>query len=172
MNTIMRWTMLAGTIAILAACAKPAADTAADEAAIRTTNTTFATAYAAGDVAGVAGLYADDAVLSPPGAPAIRGGAAIRDYWAKDIAASAGAGITFTFATDSDVGVDGDLGWESGSVTVSDKSGAVLDHAKYVTVFRKKDGRWLMIRDIYNSDGPPAATPPAPAPTATDKPAG
>lgn len=172
MITLRRWMTLAASVALLAACAKPAADTSADEAAIRETNTAFAKAYAAGDVAAVAALYADDAVLSPPGTPAIRGGAAIREYWSKDIAATP-AGVTLTFATDSDVGVVGDLGWESGSLTVSDKSGAVVDRAKYLTVFRKKDGRWLLLRDIYNSDGPPAppATPTA-APASPEKPAG
>jgi uncharacterized protein (TIGR02246 family) len=175
MINVIRWAALAASVAILAACAKPAADTAADEAAIRDTNTAFAKAYAAGDVAGVAGLYADDAVFMPPGMPAVHGGAAIREYWSKDIPASAAAGVTIAFVADTDVGVVGDLGWESGSLTVTDKSGAVVEHAKYLTVFRKTDSRWLMVRDIFNSDAPPAppaAPAPAPAPTSTGKPAG
>ena len=175
MIAFMRWTMLAASVAVLAACAEPTTDTAADEAAIREMNTTFAKAYAARDVAAVAAHYADDAVLSPPGTPAIRGADAIREYWSNDIAAAAEAGITLAFAEDSDVGVVGDLGWESGSVTILDKSGAVIDHAKYLTVFRKAAGRWLMLRDIYNSDTPPAAaaTPaPAPAPTTPGAPTG
>ena len=165
MIALMRWTMLAASVAVLAACGKPAADTAADEAAIRGMNTTFAKAYAAGDVEGVVSLYRDDAVVSPPGTPALRGKAAIREFFAKEVAAAAAAGMSAEFGADSDVGVAGDLAWESGSVSLSDKSGAVIDHAKYLTLFRKTDGRWLMLRDIYNSDSPPAApAPPTPTP--------
>jgi uncharacterized protein (TIGR02246 family) len=157
--------MLAASVAVLAACAKPATDTAADVAAIRATNTTFSTAYAAGDVDAVASHYAEDAVMSPPGTPAMIGRAAIREYFAKDIAATKEAGITLVFAENSDIGVVGDLGWESGSVAVIDKSGAAIDHAKYLTVYRKTDGRWLLLRDMYNTDSPPAAmAPPAPTP--------
>jgi len=127
-------------------------------------NTAFAKANAAGDVDGVVNLFSDDAVLSPPGTPALRGGLAIRDYWSQEIPAAAAAGVTLAFATDSDVSVVGDLGWESGSVTISDKSGTVMDRAKYLTIFRRgADGGWLMLRDIYNSDRAPApATPEAP----------
>jgi uncharacterized protein (TIGR02246 family) len=166
MIAFVRWTVLTASVALLAACTKPANDAAADEAAIREVNATFAKAYAARDVAAVAGHYTDDAVLSPPGTPAIRGMDAIREYWSNDMAAATEAGATLEFAEDSDVGVAGDLGWESGSVTILDKSGAVLEQAKYLTVFRKTDGRWLMLRDIYNSDSPPAAaSTPAAAPT-------
>lgn len=166
MIAFMRWTIIAASVAVLAACAKPATDTAADEAAIREVNTTFAKAYAARDVAGVTSHYTDDAVLSPPGTPAIHGKTAIGEYWSKDITEATEAGITLAFAEDSDVGVVGDLGWESGSVTILDESGAVIGQAKYLTVLRKTDGRWLMLRDIYNSDNPPAAAAtPAPAPT-------
>jgi len=175
MIAFMRWTMLTASIAVLAACAKPATDTTADEAAIREMNTTFAKAYAAGDVAGVVSLYRDDAVLSPPGTPALRGRAAIREYFLKEVPAAAAAGMSAAFAADSDVGVVGDLAWESGSVSISDKSGALIDRAKYLTVFRKTEGRWLMLRDIYNSDNPPAAaaTPAAaPGPTVPKAPTG
>jgi ketosteroid isomerase-like protein len=34
-----------------------------------------------------------------------------------------------------------------------------VDAGKYVTVFQRKDGKWRIIRDIWNSDNPPA--PPA-----------
>jgi hypothetical protein len=38
-----------------------------------------------------------------------------------------------------------------------------VDAGKYITVFQRKDGKWVIIRDTWNSDGAPAA--PA-APTA------
>jgi hypothetical protein len=45
--------------------------------------------------------------------------------------------------------------------------GAVVETGKFLSVSRKKDGRWLYIRDTWNADAPPApaqapAAPPAP----------
>ena len=140
---------------------KPAPDTrVADEATIRESNRTWSKAYNAGDVDGLVALHAEDAVVSAPGAPAARGHAAIRELFVKDIAASAKAGITLNIGAVSDVGVSGDLGWEWGTFTATDKSGTTVDAGKYVTVFARKNGKWLIIRDIWNSDMPP----PAPAP--------
>ena len=77
---------------MLAAGAAVAADTAADEAAVRALNPSWFKAYNAGDIAGVAALYADDAVLCIPGAPAARGKAAIREALDKDRAVCRGEG--------------------------------------------------------------------------------
>jgi uncharacterized protein (TIGR02246 family) len=134
---------------------QPASDTrAADETAIRAINPTWFKAYNAGDVNSVVALYAEDAVVNAPGTPAARGLAAIREFFVKDIAASASAGVATNSGPSTDVGVSGDLGWEWGTFTVTNKSGATVDKGKYVTVYTKKDGKWLITRDIWNSDGP------------------
>jgi uncharacterized protein (TIGR02246 family) len=134
---------------------QPASDTrAADEAAIRAINPAWFKSYNAGDVNSVVALYAEDAVVNAPGVPAARGQAAIREYFQKDIAASAAAGVTTNSGPSTDVGVSGDLGWEWGTFTVTNKSGATIDAGKYVTVCAKRDGKWLVVRDIWNSDGP------------------
>jgi uncharacterized protein (TIGR02246 family) len=133
--------------------------TAADEAAIRAIDSTWFAAFSRGDVDGVAALYADDAVISAPGAPAARGSAAIREALAKDNASFRDAGLTMTPAPTSEVGVSGDLGWIWNTFTVKDKAGATVDASKYVTVVARKDGKWRIIRDIWNSDNPaPPAT--------------
>jgi ketosteroid isomerase-like protein len=84
---------------------------------------------------------------------AARGQASIREFFVKDIAASASAGVATNGGPTTDVGISGDLGWEWGTFTVTNKSGATVDKGKYVTVYTKKDGKWLIIRDIWNSDG-------------------
>jgi hypothetical protein len=66
----------------------------------------------------------------------------------------------------TDVGVSGNMGWESGMYKVTVK-GAVVETGKFLSVSRKKDGKWLYIRDTWNADAPPApaqapAAPPAP----------
>jgi hypothetical protein len=61
-------------------------------------------------------------------------------------------------------GVRGDMGWSSGTYVLKDKTGKVIDTGKYLSVSKKKDGKWLYVRDTWNSDGPPPSTAPAPAP--------
>ena len=134
---------------------QPAPDTrVADEAAIRGVNPAWFKAYTAGDVNSLVALYTEDAVVSPPGGTAARGSNAIRELYMKETAASNAAGIILHAGPSTDVGVSSDLGWEWGTFTVTDKSGATVDAGKYVSVFGRKDGKWLIIRDIWNSDAP------------------
>ena len=60
------------------------------------------------------------------------------------------------------------MGWESGTYAITVK-GAVVETGKFLSVSRKKDGKWLYIRDTWNADAAPpapAAPPGAPAPPA------
>ena len=127
---------------------------AADEASIRSINPAWFKAYNAGDAEAVAALYADDAVLNIPGVPATRGRTAIREALAKDIAGSVAGGLTNIPGPSPEFGVSGDLGWEWSTYSVTDKSGSTVDRGKYVTVYARKEGKWLIIRDIWNSNGP------------------
>jgi hypothetical protein len=68
-------------------------------------------------------------------------------------------GASFALNPKTDVGVSGNMGWESGTYKVMVK-GAVVETGKFLSVSRKKDGKWLYIRDTWNADAPPA--PPAP----------
>jgi hypothetical protein len=43
---------------------------------------------------------------------------------------------------------------------VTDKAGKVLDSGKYLSVSKRIGGKWLYVRDTWNSDAPAAA--PAP----------
>jgi ketosteroid isomerase-like protein len=159
MTNLSKLVLLAASFGVLAAaCAKTAApDTAGDEVAARAVNVAWYKAYNAGDGAAVAALYAEDAVLNAPGAPAARGMAPIRDYYLKNAADTAAAGLALVDDPSSDVGVSGDLAWQSGTFKITDKSGAVVDAGKYITVFQRKNGKWMIIRDTWNSDTPPAS---------------
>ena len=135
-----------------------APDAAADEQAIRAMNDQWFKAYSAHDVDGIVALYADDATVSMPNMPAARGRAAIRDAYQKDIQGAVAAGYVNTQGTSGESGASGDLAWESNTFTVTDKTGAKVESGKYVTVFSRRDGKWLIIRDIWNSDMPAAPT--------------
>lgn len=152
-----------GTLIALSACSSPPApvDTSADEAALKAATQTWLNAYNTGDVETIVSLYADDAVLMPPHAGVANGKAAIREFIAKDSAGAKAAGVKLMPGASS-AGVNGDMGWESGSYTVTDGSGQTVDSGSYLSVSRKVDGKWLYVRDTYNSDRPLPS--PAPAP--------
>ena len=143
--------LAAGLVVLMgfAYAAAPAA--AADETALRAQTSQWAKAYNGGDAKAVAALYAQDALLLPPGAPGVNGRAAILAFFTKDIAASKNADVVFNLNPKTDVGISGDLGWESGTYTVTVK-GAVVESGKFLSVSRKQDGKWLYIRDTWNAD--------------------
>jgi uncharacterized protein (TIGR02246 family) len=153
--------LAAGLLALAGFANTVTAAESADEAGIRAQTTNWGKAYNGGDAKGVAALYAEDALLLPPGSPGVSGRAAILAYFTKDIAGSKAAGAVFVVNPKTDVGVSGDMGWESGTYKVTVK-GAVVETGKFLSVSKKKDGKWLYIRDTWNADGAPPA-PPAPA---------
>jgi ketosteroid isomerase-like protein len=130
----------------------------AEVAALHAVDQVWLKSYNGGDVDTIASLYDEHAVLLPPGAPPMNGRAAIRAFFSKDMAESAKAGVTFNLGPNPDGGVSGDMGWASGTYVVKDKSGKVVDTGKYLSVSAKKGGKWLYVRDTWNSDGtPPSA---------------
>lgn len=124
----------------------------AEEKAVRSMGQEWFKSYASGDVSGLVALYADDAVVNPPDMPPARGQAAIRDYFTKDIAAA--NGVNLNPGPNPEITVSGDLAFEWNTYTVTDKSGATVGTGKYLTAYTKRDGKWLVIRDIWNSDAP------------------
>lgn len=149
---------IAATTALLAlaACQPPATDTSADEAVLRGMAPSWATAYNAGDADAIVALYAADAVLLPPGAPAATGHTAMREFLAGDIAATKAAGLTLNIPAPGTVVVSGDLAYDSGTFTVTDATGTTVDTGKYIGVYQKRDNAWLYVHDTWNSDNPPA----------------
>jgi uncharacterized protein (TIGR02246 family) len=167
MNRLHAAALAAAGLVALAGCQKKAEDTSADEAVIRASAPAWADAYNAQDADKLASMYWEDAVLQPPGAPAATGRDAIRAFLASDSANTKGAGLTMNIPQAGAVDVSGHLAYEAGSFTVTDAGGAVVDKGKYIGVFQKRDGKWLYIRDTWNSDNPPApAAPPAEVPAA------
>ena len=161
---------LLGSMAGFAHAASPAS---ADEAAIRAQTTNWEKAYNGGDAKGVAAQYAEDALLLPPGASGVSGRPAILEFFTKDVAGAKAAGAVMVLNPKTDVGVSGNMGWESGTYKVTVK-GAVVETGKFLSVSRKKDGKWLYLRDTWNADAPPApsaapASPQAPTTPPTAK---
>lgn len=152
-STTIRFLLPLGLVG-LAACAQPVAPArTADEAAIQAVSVAWKSAFNAGDAAAVVALYADDAVLSAPGEPAVRGKAAIREYFEKKAAQFSAAGVTVTDAPLGSLGTSGDLGFQWETYRVTDRSGTVVDAGKLLTLFQRRHGRWEILGDTWNSDG-------------------
>ena len=135
---------------------KGAGDRAADEAAIRASAPAWAAAFNAMDADALAAMYWEDALLFPPNAPAVAGGAPMREYFATETPAFRKAGLTMAVPETDAVHVAGDLAYEAGTYSITDASGATIDTGKYIGVFEKRDGVWRYIRDTWNSDLPAA----------------
>jgi uncharacterized protein (TIGR02246 family) len=137
-------------------------DTAAEEAMLTAATDPWFAAFNAGDAEAVTAHYADDAVVMPPHAPVAKGREAIKALMTTDVAATKAAGLVLINGA-SAAGVSGNLGWHQGTYTVKNAAGEIVDSGSYMEAWKKgADGKWLIIRDIWNSDRP--ATPPSPAP--------
>ena len=136
---------LIAVIASAAACAPapapapaaPPQDVAADEAKLKADALIWFDHYANTNADGMANLYAEDALLTPPGAAAVTGRAAIKAFLGDDAAKSKAAGISLKNGSVTGAGVTGDLGWISGSYTVVDANGTVLDSGNYLSVHHR-----------------------------------
>ncbi|HTS94638.1 MAG TPA: DUF4440 domain-containing protein [Stellaceae bacterium] len=118
--------------------------------AIDAGNRAFLEAYAKGDSAKVASLYATDAMVMPPGAPQAKGRAGIQKFWqgAMD------AGIGNVTLKTIEVGSSGALAYEQGEfgLDVKGKDGKTAHVAgKYIVVWKRTaKGQWQLYRDIWN----------------------
>lgn len=141
----------------LAACNQappPAPDTReADAKALRDMESTNQKDWAAKDPDKLANFYADDAVLYVPGAPPVKGKAAIR-MALGDMVKDPSMTLSYTTET-AEAAKSGDIGYTAGSYTMTmtdPKSKKVMtSKGSYVTVFKKQaDGSWKAVQDMAN----------------------
>jgi len=133
------------TVAIFLMCVATAAMAADVDKAIRANAEAFDSAMRAGNIDGFMALYASDAVLMPPNSPAFQGADNVRKFW---------SGLLSMGKTDVDLIVDdvttsGDLAIERGHFELTTP---FKDSGKYIVVWRHRDGKWLIIDDIFNSN--------------------
>ena len=159
----MKKSALAGALAlalVIATGGLSLASAASEAAAVHAADDAWVKAYNAGQVATVVALYDESSMIYPPGVPAVQGRAAIQAFLEKDMAGFAKTGLTMSLAPNPDGGVSGNMAWSSGTWFAKDKDGKVADSGWYFSVSKKVNGKWLYVRDAWNSNGPaaPAAT--------------
>ena len=144
-------------VALALTCiATSAAAAQTPRAQIEASNAKFTAAVNAKDAAAVGALYANDGMLLPPNAVAIKGREAIAGFWGG----MAKNGVHVNKLTTIEASAHGNMAHEVGeySLDITPATGAVMhDHGKYIVIW-KKDGKhgWQLYRDIWNSDVPAA----------------
>ena len=135
---------------VVAEPVETAPDMAAIKAEIQALETAWAAAENAGDIPGLLAFYGDDAVSMGSGSPMAVGKAAIQKQLEEGMA-SKPAGTTVSYEV-LDVFGDENTVTEVGKTTRKDASGKVISSGKYMAVWEKRDGKYLCVRDISNSD--------------------
>ncbi len=118
---------------------------------IQALETAFVNAYNNRNVDSVS-YYADDAVSFLQGGEPLVGKAAILESLKKD-AEAAPKGNKFTFTTqDVFPSSDGNQVVEVGRYELADSTETVLNSGNYISVFEKRDGKYVCIRDMGASN--------------------
>jgi len=104
--------------------------------------------------ASIIGLYADDACLLTPNAPAVCGKAALKKDFEDTFADGKVKGVKFQ--TSAIYGDGGEYITEEGTWQVFKQGGALLDDGKYLKLWKKTKAGWKIFRDVFNSNHPTA----------------
>ena len=113
-------------------------------------------AFEGRDVERMLSYFSDDAVMMPPGMPAVIGKAALREYLNGSLQIP-GFSITWT-STDVHLSPDGQFAYMFGrnQMTMNAPDGTLMTFAgRGVTNWRREaDGAWRCVVDIWNSETP------------------
>ncbi len=144
------------TAAVQAASGAESPRASAAHAAIVAISREFSARYERGDSAGMAAIYTPDGVALAPGRHAIRGTAALTEYWTL----APRVRVLEHRATPDSIVVVGPVAYDWGTYRVrtqADTAAAREGAGKYVIVWRETaPGTWRMHLDIWNASPPPA----------------
>ena len=149
-----RLTMVAATLLFTAFLAGPVlADSAKQE--IDALTSQWVAAFKARDFATIESLMAPDSLLLAPGNPPIQGAKAVVETW-KAWGALPNVAITFG-GQRVEAAASGDLAYDYGSYTFAFDSdqGPFAEEGKYIVVWKKIDGAWMVAADIFNNNSAP-----------------
>ena len=111
----------------------------------------FAAVYNSGQLRTI-GYYADDATTYFPNRPPLVGKDAIINFLRTDVSYSSDK-ISFT-TKEVFVSNDGGQVVEIGAFKVTDSANAVLNTGHYMSLFEKRNGKYVAVRDMSASDMP------------------
>ena len=113
-------------------------------------NQQWSMAFSTGDSAALAAMYTLNAQLFPMHREIVSGMEAIQQFWQGVIA----SGVQGATLTTLEVDEQGETAYEVGQYELRGESNKVLDHGKYVVVWKRAQGQWRLHRAIWNSNLP------------------
>lgn len=135
---------------LVSSCQPAKPDLAQIRTEIQALEDSFANGINAKDADAVISYYATDAVSLESDAPAVKGQAAILEMIKRNIASDT-LNLVVSFEI-VDLFAAGDLVTEIGKAIYKDSSGNIVKTGKYVSLFEKRNGKYVCIRDIYSND--------------------
>ena len=120
------------------------------KAEIQALENDWAAADNARDANAIVAFYSDDAMSMSNNAPMKVGKAAIQKEMEESLSKRT-QGETVAYET-LEVFGDANTVTEIGTAISKDASGKVIRTGKYMAIWEKRDGKFICIRDIYNSD--------------------
>lgn len=156
-NHTLKKVLLAGVVLFLFACNSskeaPGASAAIDKEKIKqeiqAKENDWAATYNSGELKNI-GYYADDATSFFQNRPALTGKEDIIEFLRSDLV---GNSNKISFKTNEVfVSSDGNMVLEIGYFTVVDSTNTGINKGNYMSLFEKRDGKYVCVRDMSASD--------------------
>ncbi|MDR7370182.1 nuclear transport factor 2 family protein [Flavobacterium aquidurense] len=109
----------------------------------------FAATYNAGEVKDI-GYYAEDAISYYQNRKPLVGKTAIREFLTADLNENSNV-ISFK-TNEVFVSNDGNQVVETGAFTLTDSSKVIINSGNYISLFEKRNGKYVCLRDMSASD--------------------
>ena len=155
---ILKMGLLSGILMVMISCnskQETSTTTAIDKEQIKkeiqAKEDAFAEIYNTGELKNI-GYYADDATTFFPNRPPLVGKEAIVEFY-KSAITSATDKISFT-SKDIFISNDGNQVVEIGFFKVVDSTNTTINSGNYMSLFEKRDGKYVCVRDMSASDMP------------------
>ena len=156
---IVKGVLLSGILSLVISCSnskkdEPATTTVDKEQIkkeIQAKENAFAELYNSGQLKNI-GYYADDATTFFQNRPPLIGKEAIVDFYRSAISSTSNR-ISFT-SKDIFVSNDGNQVVEIGYFKVVDSTNTPINTGNYMSLFEKRDGKYVCVRDMSASDMP------------------
>lgn len=120
---------------------------------IKAADAAWAKAANAKDFDALADLYGAGAMVMPPGHASVSGHANIAAFWKAALGPVSKVELQYL-----DTHGMGAYAFRTGTASMLDAKGAVLETVKFVEVWHREPGGWKLYRDIFNANPPPAST--------------
>jgi len=155
-NMIVKMVPFGCIISLLFACNDKVQSSAVDKEQIKkeiqAKEDSFAAVYNSGQLRSI-GYYADDATSFFQNTAPLVGKEAIKDFLLSDLASNTDK---ISFQTNEIFpSNDGNLVVEIGHFKVVDSANNPVNSGNYITVFQKRNGKYVAVRDMSASDGVP-----------------